>query len=90
MPIILIVNTKPGDRFVGISAGALRHPIKRFLLIVWVGKTAKGIIYAHTCYWKVQWVRWPDWISLFEVDEPPYNGVVWAWLNCLSLLWASY
>ena len=55
---LLIPN--PVFDFVGISAGALRYPIKRFLLIVWVGKIAKGIIYAHTCYWIVQWVRWLD------------------------------
>ena len=62
MPIILVVSIIPNPvfDFVGIAAGALRYPIKRFLLIVWVGKTAKGIIIAHTCYWIVQWVRWLD------------------------------
>ena len=30
MPIILIVNTKLGTRFVGISAGALRYPSNVF------------------------------------------------------------
>ncbi|PKB60843.1 MAG: hypothetical protein BZY65_00130 [SAR202 cluster bacterium Ae2-Chloro-G2] len=62
MPIILVVSIIPNPvfDFVGIAAGALRYPIKRFLLIVWVGKTAKGIIIAHTCYWIVQWVKWLD------------------------------
>ena len=62
MPIILIVSIIPNPvfDFVGIAAGALKYPLKRFLLIVWIGKTAKGIIIAHTCYWIVQWVRWLD------------------------------
>tara|TARA_B100000586_G_scaffold245357_1_gene200804 strand:+ start:599 stop:1177 length:579 start_codon:yes stop_codon:yes gene_type:complete len=62
MPIILIVSIIPNPvfDFVGIAAGALKYPVKRFLLIVWIGKTAKGIIIAHTCYWIVQWVRWLD------------------------------
>ena len=44
--------------FVGIAAGALRYPIKRFLIIVWVGKTLKGLIIAHACLWIVEWIRW--------------------------------
>ena len=56
--LILSIIPNPIFDFVGIAAGALRYPIKRFLIIVWVGKTLKGLIIAHTCFWIVEWIRW--------------------------------
>ena len=58
--LILSIIPNPIFDFVGIAAGALRYPIKRFLIIVWVGKTLKGLIIAHACFWIVEWIRWLD------------------------------
>ena len=54
----LSIIPNPIFDFVGIAAGALRYPMKRFLIIVWVGKTLKGLIIAHTCFWIVEWIGW--------------------------------
>ena len=56
--LILSIIPNPIFDFVGIAAGALRYPIRRFLIIVWVGKTLKGLIIAHACFWIVEWIRW--------------------------------
>ena len=56
--LILSIIPNPIFDFVGIAAGALRYPIRRFLVIVWVGKTLKGLIIAHACFWIVEWIRW--------------------------------
>jgi len=56
--LILSIIPNPIFDFVGIAAGALRYPIKRFLIIVWVGKTLKGLIIAHACFWIVEWIKW--------------------------------
>ena len=56
--LILSVIPNPIFDFVGIAAGALRYPMKRFLITVWVGKTLKGLIIAHVCFWIVEWIRW--------------------------------
>ena len=58
--VLLIISIIPNPifDFVGIAAGALRYPMKRFLITVWVGKTLKGLIIAHVCFWIVEWIRW--------------------------------
>ena len=56
--LILSIIPNPIFDFVGIAAGALRYPMKRFLITVWVGKTLKGLIIAHGCFWIVEWIRW--------------------------------
>lgn len=58
--VLLVVSAIPNPFFdvVGIAAGGLRYPIGKFLAIVWVGKTTKGLAMAYTCYWVVQWVMW--------------------------------
>ena len=56
--LILSIIPNPIFDFVGIAAGALRYPMKRFLVTVWVGKTLKGLIIAHVCFWIVEWVWW--------------------------------
>ena len=56
--LILSIIPNPIFDFVAIAAGALRYPMKRFLVTVWVGKTLKGLIIAHVCFWIVEWVRW--------------------------------
>ena len=56
--LILSIIPNPIFDFVGIAAGALRYPMKRFLITVWVGKTLKGLIIAHVCFWIVEWASW--------------------------------
>ena len=56
--LLLSIIPNPIFDFVGIAAGALRYPIRRFLIIVWAGKTLKGLIIAHVCFWIVEWIRW--------------------------------
>ena len=56
--LILSIIPNPIFDFVGIAAGALRYPMKRFLVTVCVGKTLKGLIIAHVCFWIGEWVRW--------------------------------
>ena len=56
--LLLSIIPNPIFDFVGIAAGALRYPMKRFLIIVWAGKTLKGLIIAHVCFWIVEWIRW--------------------------------
>lgn len=60
--VIFIVSLIPNPVFdvVGIAAGGLRFPLVRFLAIVWLGKTLKGITVAQTCFWIVQWLPWID------------------------------
>ena len=56
--LLLSIIPNPIFDFVGIAAGALRYPMRRFLIIVWAGKTLKGLIIAHVCFWIVEWIRW--------------------------------
>ena len=56
--LLLSIIPNPIFDFVGIAAGALRYPIRRFLITVWAGKTLKGLIIAHVCFWIVEWIRW--------------------------------
>jgi len=56
--LLLSIIPNPIFDFVGIAAGALRYPLKRFLIIVWAGKTLKGLIIAYTCFWIVEWIGW--------------------------------
>ncbi len=46
--VILILSIIPNPLFdlAGIAAGALKIPIRRFLLVCWVGKTIKTILFA--------------------------------------------
>ena len=58
--VILLVSVIPNPFFdvVGIAAGGLRYPLPRFLAIVLVGKTLKGLIVAHTCFWLADFLPW--------------------------------
>ena len=58
--VILLVSVIPNPFFdvVGIAAGGLRYPLLRFLAIVLVGKTLKGLIVAHTCFWLADFLPW--------------------------------
>ena len=58
--ILFLVSVIPNPvvDIVGITAGGLRFPITRFLLVVWVGKTIKGIAVAYACSLGFQLLPW--------------------------------
>ncbi len=60
--IIFLVSIIPNPVFdvVGIAAGSVKFPIVRFLTVVWVGKTLKGIMVGYTCFYGVTLLPWVD------------------------------
>jgi len=60
--VIFIVSIIPNPLFdiVGIAAGATKYPVKKFFLIVFVGKILKGLIVAYSCYYGIQALPWVD------------------------------
>ena len=60
--VIFLVSIIPNPVFdlVGIAAGGVRYPLPRFLAIVWVGKTLKGVLVAYTCYYGVTLLPWVE------------------------------
>ncbi len=44
--------------FVGIAAGAVRYPLKKFIATVVVGKILKGIMVAYTCFYSITALPW--------------------------------
>ena len=60
--VIFLVSIIPNPVFdvVGIAAGSVRFPIVRFLTVVWIGKTLKGIIVGYTCFYGVTLLPWVE------------------------------
>ena len=60
--VIFIVSIIPNPLFdiVGIAAGATKYPVKKFFLIVFIGKILKGLIVAYSCYYGIQALPWVD------------------------------
>ncbi len=42
---------------IGIAAGSLGYPIKRFLAVVFVAKTIKSTGIAYACFWGIDWIQ---------------------------------
>ena len=40
----------------GIAAGALHYPIWRFMVVVWLGKTIKFLVFAYACSQGADWL----------------------------------
>tara|TARA_B100000029_G_scaffold454396_1_gene480880 strand:+ start:414 stop:899 length:486 start_codon:yes stop_codon:yes gene_type:complete len=40
---------------VGIAAGSLNFPFRKFILSVWLGKLVKGITITYTCFYGFDW-----------------------------------
>lgn len=47
----------------GIAAGMLRFPLWRFLIACWLGKTAKGLIFAYLGAVSIEWLS--QWLKGF-------------------------
>ena len=60
--VLFVVSLIPNPVFdlVGIAAGGARYPVLRFLGVVWVGKTLKGILVGYTCYYGITRLPWVD------------------------------
>ena len=60
--VIFLVSLIPNPVFdvVGIAAGSVKFPIVRFLTVVWIGKTLKGIMVGYTCFYGVTLLPWVD------------------------------
>jgi membrane protein YqaA with SNARE-associated domain len=60
--VIFLVSIIPNPVFdvVGIAAGSVRFPLIRFLAIVLVGKTLKGVMVGYTCYYGVTLLPWVE------------------------------
>ena len=60
--VIFLVSIIPNPVFdvVGIAAGGVRYPFTRFMAIVLVGKTIKGVMVAYTCYYGVTLLPWVE------------------------------
>lgn len=58
--VIFLVSVIPNPLFdlVGIAAGGVRYPFFRFLGIVFVGKTLKGVLVAYTCFYGITSLPW--------------------------------
>jgi membrane protein YqaA with SNARE-associated domain len=42
---------------IGIAAGSIGYPIKRFLAIVFVAKAIKSTAIAYACFWGIDWIQ---------------------------------
>ena len=58
--VLFIVSAIPNPVFdvVGIAAGATRYNLRRFLAVVFVGKTIKSIAVAEACFYGIKLVPW--------------------------------
>ncbi len=58
--MLFVVSIIPNPFFdiVGIVAGGVNYPIRRFLIIVWAGKTIKGMAVAYACFYGVKLLPW--------------------------------
>ena len=67
--VLLVVSMIPNPIFdiVGIAAGAVRFPLRRFMITIWIGKTLKGWLVAYACYNNKEVVEnlltWLPWVD---------------------------
>ena len=56
--LLFVVSLIPNPIFdvVGVTAGALRYPIWRFLVVAWTGKILKFSIFAYACKAGADWL----------------------------------
>ena len=58
--VIFFASVIPNPIFdlVGITAGGVGYSFRRFLLVVLIGKTLKGVLVAYSCYYGVTSLPW--------------------------------
>jgi len=42
---------------IGIAAGSIGYPIKKFLMVVFVAKAIKSTSIAYACFWGIDWIQ---------------------------------
>ena len=58
--VLFLVSIVPNPLFdlVGIAAGGTRYPLAKFLGVVLVGKTFKGVMVGYSCYYGIRLLPW--------------------------------
>ena len=58
--VVFLVSVIPNPivDVVGIAAGSVHFPFRRFLIIVFIGKTIKGILWAYICHYGATLLPW--------------------------------
>ena len=54
---LLAMIPNPVFDLIGIAAGALGYPLKRFLVIIMIGKSIKSVGIAYACYFSVSMIK---------------------------------
>ncbi len=56
--VLFLIALVPNPLFdvVGIAAGALRYPVTRFLVVVWIAKVLKFLTLAYACAYGIGWL----------------------------------
>lgn len=60
MVVLFVVSIIPNPIFdlIGIVAGGVSFPVRRFLIAVWAGKTIKGMAVAYACFYGIKLLPW--------------------------------
>ena len=60
MVVLFIVSIIPNPIFdlLGIVAGGVNYPVRKFLIAVWAGKTIKGMAVAYACFYGIKLIPW--------------------------------
>ena len=58
--LLLLFSVVPNPVFdlVGIAAGTVQYPFRRFMAVVFVGKVAKGLMVSYTCHYGITVLPW--------------------------------
>ena len=62
--ILLVASIIPNPLFdlVGIAAGTVQYPFRRFMAVVFVGKVVKGMTVSYTCHIGITWIAELPWV----------------------------
>lgn len=55
---LLAVTPNPFIDLAGITAGAMKYRLSKFLLAVWLGKTLKSLVFAWAGANSITWITW--------------------------------
>ncbi len=60
MVVLFVVSIIPNPIFdlIGIVAGGVNFPVRKFLMAVWAGKTIKGMAVAYACFYGIKLLPW--------------------------------
>ena len=62
--LLLAVSIIPNPLFdlVGIAAGTVQYPFRRFMAVVFVGKVTKGLMVSYACHLGITWFTELPWL----------------------------